>query len=177
MSAAAQKHGLTVVRARHGPGASRKCLPGTGWRLSPRGGRSPPSAASSGSSNVSVAAGTWRPDWHCPLRTGPLETHHLEGGCPPDDRAGARRAQSSAAFYALRRCPARFRSVRTAMAKSPGPRGDAGQILIHGKGGRMRVVLLPSGIGPLRGADAPVFASKACGVSPTASRKQWWVAA
>jgi integrase/recombinase XerD len=46
-------------------------------------------------------------------------------------------------------------------------RGDAGQILIHGKGGRTRVVLLPVGVwgqfAPLRrtaGLDAPVFASR-----------------
>jgi site-specific recombinase XerD len=46
-------------------------------------------------------------------------------------------------------------------------RGDAGQILIHGKGGRTRVVLLPIGVwghlGGLRrtaGLDAPVFASR-----------------
>ena len=46
-------------------------------------------------------------------------------------------------------------------------RGDAGQILIHGKGGRTRVVLLPVGVwgqfAPLRGTaglDAPVFASR-----------------
>ena len=49
-------------------------------------------------------------------------------------------------------------------------RGEAGQILIHGKGGRTRVVLLPVGvwgqIAPLRataGLDAPVFASKSGG--------------
>ena len=46
-------------------------------------------------------------------------------------------------------------------------RGDAGQILIHGKGGRTRVVLLPAGAWgqfvPLKGTaapDAPVFASR-----------------
>jgi integrase/recombinase XerD len=49
-------------------------------------------------------------------------------------------------------------------------RGEAGQILIHGKGGRRRVVLLPPGVWsqlvPLRataGAEAPVFASKSGG--------------
>ena len=46
-------------------------------------------------------------------------------------------------------------------------RGDAGQILIHGKGGRTRVVFLPPGVwGQLAslkgtaGLDAPVFASR-----------------
>jgi integrase len=46
-------------------------------------------------------------------------------------------------------------------------RGDADQILIHGKGGRTRVVLLPAGVwgqfAPLKGTaapDAPVFASR-----------------
>ncbi len=46
-------------------------------------------------------------------------------------------------------------------------RGEVGQILIHGKGGRTRVVLLPPGVwgqlASLRataGADAPVFASR-----------------
>lgn len=46
-------------------------------------------------------------------------------------------------------------------------RGDAGQILIHGKGGRTRVVLLPPGVWcqllglrATAGADAPVFASR-----------------
>ena len=46
-------------------------------------------------------------------------------------------------------------------------RGEAGQILIHGKGGRTRVVLLPAGAWgqfvPLKGTaapDAPVFASR-----------------
>ena len=46
-------------------------------------------------------------------------------------------------------------------------RGDAGQILIHGKGGRTRVVLLPPGVWcqllglrDIAGADAPVFASR-----------------
>jgi hypothetical protein len=33
--------------------------------ISPRGGRSPPSAASSGSRSASGTAGTWRPDWNC----------------------------------------------------------------------------------------------------------------
>lgn len=46
-------------------------------------------------------------------------------------------------------------------------RGDAGQILIHGKGGRTRVVLLPVavwrqllGLRATAGLDAPVFASR-----------------
>jgi integrase/recombinase XerD len=49
-------------------------------------------------------------------------------------------------------------------------RGEAGQILIHGKGGRRRVVLLPPGVwGQLAllrgtaGAEGPVFASKSGG--------------
>lgn len=49
-------------------------------------------------------------------------------------------------------------------------RGDGGQILIHGKGGRTRVVLLPPEVwgqlAPLKGTaglDAPVFASKSGG--------------
>jgi integrase/recombinase XerD len=56
-------------------------------------------------------------------------------------------------------CGLRWRNLQT--------RGDAGQILIHGKGGRTRVVLLPVGVwcqfAPLRGTagqDAPVFASR-----------------
>src|SRR5271154_5232015 len=56
-------------------------------------------------------------------------------------------------------CSLRWRNLQT--------RGDAGQILIHGKGGRTRVVLLPVGtwgqLAPLRrtaGLDAPVFASR-----------------
>jgi site-specific recombinase XerD len=47
------------------------------------------------------------------------------------------------------------------------PRGDAGQILVHGKGGRTRVVLLPPGVWvqllglrATAGLDAPVFASR-----------------
>jgi len=56
-------------------------------------------------------------------------------------------------------CGLRFRNLET--------RGDAGQILIYGKGGRTRVVLLPVGVwdqlAPLKGTagpDAPVFASR-----------------
>ena len=56
-------------------------------------------------------------------------------------------------------CGLRWRNLQT--------RGDAGQIVIHGKGGRTRAVLLPSGVwGQLlglratTGLDAPVFASR-----------------
>jgi integrase/recombinase XerD len=56
-------------------------------------------------------------------------------------------------------CGLRWRNLQT--------RGDAGQIVIHGKGGRTRVVFLPPGVwsqlAPLKGTaslDAPVFASR-----------------
>ena len=56
-------------------------------------------------------------------------------------------------------CGLRWRNLQT--------RGDAGQILIHGKGGRTRVVLLPVGVwcqfaplGGTAGLGAPVFASR-----------------
>ena len=37
-------------------------------------------------------------------------------------------------------------ALRAALAGSTGPHREAGQILIHGKGGRTRVVLLPAGV-------------------------------
>jgi integrase/recombinase XerD len=56
-------------------------------------------------------------------------------------------------------CGLRWRNLQT--------RGDAGQIVIHGKGGRTRVVFLPPAVwgqlAPLKGTaglDAPVFASR-----------------
>jgi integrase/recombinase XerD len=65
----------------------------------------------------------------------------------------------SAGLRVSEACGLRWRNLQV--------RGEAGQILIHGKGGRTRAVLLPPGVwcqlGPLKGTaglDAPVFASR-----------------
>jgi site-specific recombinase XerD len=65
----------------------------------------------------------------------------------------------AAGLRASEACGLRWRNLEA--------RGDAGQILIHGKGGRTRVVLLPPGVWSqltrMRGTatlDAPAFASR-----------------
>jgi site-specific recombinase XerD len=109
-----------------------------------------------------VAAGLELPRTDSPLseRIIPQEDVRRMIALEPDER---NRVLLSVLYSAGLRvsevCGLRWRNLQ--------PRGDAGQILVHGKGGRTRAVLLPPGIwcqlAPLRataGLDPPVFASR-----------------
>ena len=112
-----------------------------------------------------VAAGLELPRSESPLseRIIPQEDVRRMIELEPDERNRALLSLLYAAGLRVSEaCGLRWRDLQA--------RSDAGQILVHGKGGRTRVVLLPVGVwgqlGPLRrtaGLDAPVFTSRSGG--------------